>query len=73
MFGSIWLVLVRRGENILTDDDRDLHNFIQDEPFVQNNSAMLSGYSTFDEEFGKPVITIGSGRKNCEIFVNSCW
>ena len=27
------LVLVRRGENILTDDDRDLHNFIQDEPF----------------------------------------
>ena len=40
---------------------------------VQKNSAVLSGYSTFDEEFGKPVITIGFGRKNCEIFVNSCW
>ena len=33
---------------------------------------MLSGYSTFDEEFGEPLLTIGIGRKNCEIVVDSC-
>ena len=42
------------------------------EHFGAKNSAMLSGYSTFDEEFGEPLLTIGIGRKNCEIVVDSC-
>ena len=42
------------------------------EHFGAKNSAMLSGYSTLDEEFGEPLLTIGIGRKNCEIVVDSC-